>query len=511
MRRFLVFILIPLILNIVYSENSVYTTEWTYLTKGEIRNLSLMGNVIIFSSGEYEGFHDQYTENKIYAFDLHGKKLWEKECPYLIKKIQIEKNIYFSSGRYFYCYDPYFSELWHYSTNSDVKDFYVYDNEIFLFLEDGTIKFLTTDGEEKWERKVDSGIFLVFKLEDVYAGYYLQPYVYFLDSKGDTVWKYKTVENFEKIYVEDLDEDGEPEILTSYYKFLYATNKDGLIEWRFKADEYINDIYISDKIYAVAGKKLYILDERGNLEEEEEFEDQIKLVAVDDINNDSKKEILLGISKWDKNKQEWVDNYLYIGKKVLNTKGVIRNIVCIDSDNDGDKEVIIGADDIFFLKNNILEIKDSLNKKYDEYLTLYEKKDFDNAKREFLELKDEYKSFGFDTSKIDEVLTKIDKYENGYRLYNAGEKAFSEGNYNSAKINYQNARKYFEELGETNIVKDIDNKIKVCEENLKKETETPKPTPSIKEYIKGKFFILWIVIVVLLIVLIFAVKRRKRR
>ena len=510
MKRYLVLVLIILVLDTVYAER-VYDLEWTHITKGEVRNLSLMGNKIIFSSGEYEGFPDPYTENKIYAFSFTGKKLWEKEFPDLIKKIQIEKNIYFSSGRYFYCYDSSFTELWHYSTNSDIKDFYVYDNETFLFLEDGTIKFLDKNGKEKWERNIESGIFLVFECEGVYAAYYLQPYVYFLDSENNVVWKYKTVENLEKIYIEDLDEDGEPEILTTYYKFIYVTNKDGLIEWSFKADEYINDVYISDKIYAVAGKKLYILDKRGELEKEEEFEDQINLVIVEDIDNDGKNDILLGMSKWDKNKQEWTENYLYIEKKVQDTNGMIRCILCVDSDMDGDKEIILGTNDLFFLKNDILEIRESLNEKYEESLKLYEKKDFQNAKKEFLELKDEYNSFGFDTTKIDEILRKIDKYENGYRLYNAGEKAFYEGRYDSAKINYQNARKYFQELGETDIVNDIDNKIKLCEEEIAEETETPEPKPGIKEYITGKFFILWIVLIVILVVLVFIVKRRKKR
>ncbi|RLF94041.1 hypothetical protein DRN45_04110, partial [Thermococci archaeon] len=101
MKRYLVLVLIILVLDTVYAER-VYDLEWTHITKGEVRNLSLMGNKIIFSSGEYEGFSDPYTENKIYAFSFTGKKLWEKEFPDLIKKIQIEKNIYFSSGRYFY-------------------------------------------------------------------------------------------------------------------------------------------------------------------------------------------------------------------------------------------------------------------------------------------------------------------------------------------------------------------------------------------------------------------------
>jgi len=510
MKRYLVLVLIILVLNTVYAER-VYDLEWTYITKGEVRNLSLMGNKIIFSSGEYEGFPDQYTENKIYAFSFTGKKLWEKEFPDLINKIQVEKSIYFSSGRYFYCHDSYFSELWRYSTNSDIKDFYVYDNETFLFLEDGTIKFLDKKGKEKWERNIESGIFLVFECEGVYAGYYLQPYVYFLDSENNVVWKYKTVENLEKIYVEDLDEDGEPEILTTYYKFIYVTNKDGLIEWSFKADEYINDVYISDKIYAVAGKKLYILDKRGKLEKEEEFEDQINLVIIEDIDNNGKNEILLGMSKWDKNKQEWTENYLYIEKKVQDTNGIIRCALCVDSDMDGDKEIILGTNDLFFLKNDILEIRKSLNEKYEESLKLYEKKDFQNAKKEFLGLKDEYNSFGFDTTKIDEILKKIEKYENGYRLYNAGEKAFNEGRYDSAKINYQNARKYFQELEETEIVNDIDNKIKLCEEEIAEVTETPEPKSSIKDYITGKFFILWIILIIVLVALLFVVKRRKKR
>jgi len=510
MKRYLVLVLIILVLNTVYAER-VYDLEWTYITKGEVRNLSLMGNKIIFSSGEYEGFPDQYTENKIYAFSFTGKKLWEKEFPDLINKIQVEKSIYFSSGRYFYCHDSSFSELWRYSTNSDIKDFYVYDNETFLFLEDGTIKFLDKNGKEKWERNIESGIFLVFECEGVYAAYYLQPYVYFLDSKNNIVWKYKTVENLEKIYIEDLDEDGEPEILTTYYKFIYVTNKDGLIEWSFKADEYINDVYISDKIYAVAGKKLYILDKRGKLEKEEEFEDQINLVIIEDIDNNGKNEILLGMSKWDKNKQEWTENYLYIEKKVQDTNGIIRCVLCVDSDMDGDKEIILGTNDLFFLKNEILEIRKSLNEKYEESLKLYEKKDFQNAKKEFLGLKDEYNSFGFDTTKIDEILKKIEKYENGYRLYNAGEKAFNEGRYDSAKINYQNARKYFQELGETDIVNDIDNKIKLCEEEIAEVTETPEPKSSIKEYITGKFFILWIILIIVLVASLFVVKRRKKR
>jgi len=510
MKRYLVLVLIILVLNTVYAER-VYDLEWTYITKGEVRNLSLMGNKIIFSSGEYEGFPDQYTENKIYAFSFTGKKLWEKEFPDLINKIQVEKSIYFSSGRYFYCHDSYFSELWRYSTNSDIKDFYVYDNETFLFLEDGTIKFLDKKGKEKWERNIESGIFLVFECEGVYAGYYLQPYVYFLDSENNVVWKYKTVENLEKIYVEDLDEDGEPEILTTYYKFIYVTNKDGLIEWSFKADEYINDVYISDKIYAVAGKKLYILDKRGKLEKEEEFEDQINLVIIEDIDNNGKNEILLGMSKWDKNKQEWTENYLYIEKKVQDTNGIIRCALCVDSDMDGDKEIILGTNDLFFLKNDILEIRKSLNEKYEESLKLYEKKNFQDAKKEFSGLKDEYNNFGFDTTKIDEILKKIEKYENGYRLYNAGEKAFNEGRYDSAKINYQNARKYFQELGETDIVNDIDNKIKLCEEEIAEVTETPEPKPGIKDYITGKFFILWNILIIVLVALLFVVKRRKKR
>ena len=525
MKRYFILVLIILVLDTISAEK-IYDLEWTYITKGEVRNLSLMGNKIIFSSGEYEGFPDQYTENKIYAFTLSGTKLWEKEFPYLITKIQVEKNIYFSSGRYFYCYDSSFSELWKYSTNSDIKDFYVYDNETFLFLEDGTMKFLDKNGEEKWEREIESGIFLIFdrlhscpkcepekNLEEiyVYAGYYLQPYVYFLDPNGNTIWKYKTVENVEEAYIEDFDEDGEPEILTVYYKFIYVTNKDGLIEWSFKADEYINDVYIYDRIYVVAGKKLYILDKRGNLEKEKEFEDQVNLILAEDIDNDGKNEVLLGMSRWDKNKQEWVENYLYIGKKVQDTNGVIRCMLCVDSDKDGDKEIILGANDLFFLKNDILEIKAILDEKYGEYLVLYENKDFQNAKKEFLELKEEYTSFKFDTTKIDEILQKIEKYENGYRLYNAGDTAFNEEKYDSAKINYQNARKYFQELGETDIVNDIDNKIKLCEEEIAEETETPEPKPGIKDYITEKFFILWVVLVLGLVVLVIIVKRRKKR
>ncbi len=100
MKRYFILVLIILVLDTISAEK-IYDLEWTYITKGEVRNLSLMGNKILFSSGEYEGFLDQYTENKIYAFTLSGTKLWEKEFPYLITKIQVEKNIYFSSGRYF--------------------------------------------------------------------------------------------------------------------------------------------------------------------------------------------------------------------------------------------------------------------------------------------------------------------------------------------------------------------------------------------------------------------------
>jgi hypothetical protein len=513
MKRYFVLVLILFLLEPILAEE-VYDLEWTYITEGEVRNISLMGRTIIFSSGAYEGFPGEYTDNKIYAFTLSGEKLWEKEVSHLITTIQIGKNIYFSSGRYLYCYDSSFSEVWHYSTNAEITTFFLSGNEIYLILEDGTMKFLDECGEEKWERTIDSGIFLTYESGVAYAGYYLQPYIYFLDPTGTVVWTYKTVEHTEKLYVDDFDGDDEPEILTSYYKFIYLTNKHGLVEWSFRADEYINDVYIADKIYVIAGKNLYVLSKKGELEEEKEFEDQVTLVVPEDIDNNGEKEILLAMARWDKNTQEWTDHYLYIGKRVQDTRGAIRSILCIDSDMDGDKELILGANDLFFLKNDILEVRAVLSEQYEQTLIIYEQKEFQRAKEEFLILKEEYIDAALDTTSIDEMLSKIESYENGYKLYNAAEQALDEKNYTAAKTGYENARRYFEEVNDTAIISDIDNKIAFCEEKIAEETETPEPEPEmmdrLKEYLTGKFMVLWIGVITALIALIILMKRRKK-
>ncbi|MEA1993726.1 MAG: hypothetical protein U9N35_04945 [Euryarchaeota archaeon] len=526
MKKYLIPLLIMGFLSTISAE-TVYDQEWNYITDGEVRNLTLMGDTIIFSSGAYEESSGNYIKNTLYALTLTGTELWKKEFPDLIKKIQIEENIYFSAGRYLYCYSPSFSEQWHYSTNAEIEDFYLTDNQVYLFLADNTIKFLDENGNEKWERRIESGVFVDFnnlsycpKCEPkkneawiyAYAAYYLQPYIYFLDSNNDIVWKYKTVENAEEIYAEDFDKDGEIEILTSHYKFIYVTNKDGLVEWSFRADEYINDICISDKIYVAAGKKLYILDKMGEIEEEEEFDSQVKLVVPEDIDNDGEKEILLGMAKWDRDTQEWTENYLYVGrKKVQKTNGPIRDILAVDSDGDGDKEIVLGTDDLFFLKNNILEIKDGLNKKYENALSLYEKKDLQDAKKELLELKDEYSSYGFDTADINAILEKIEIYENGYKLYDSAEESFDNEDYASAKISYKNARKYFEELGNTEMLDGIDKRVQICEEKMaEKEEETPAPAGGVTKYFKGNFLIAWGLLAASVIVLILIIKRRKK-
>ncbi len=510
MKRYLVFIAILLSFSTVSAER-VYDMEWSYMTEGEVRNLCLMDNRIIFSSGAYKGFPNEYGKNVIHAFSLSGEKLWEEEFPDLIKTIQTKENIYFSSGRYFYCYSPSFSEQWHYSTNAEIRDFYVQDKKTFLFLEDDTITFLNENGRNIWERRIDSGVFLKFEYTGIYAGYYLQPYLYFLDTQGDITWKYKTAENVEYVHVEDLDEDGEPEILTSAYKYLTVTNKNGMEEWKFRADEYINDVYVSDNIYAVAGTTLYVLNRQGEIERKETGDDQIYLVKAEDIDGDGEKEVLLGCSQWSKEDQEWTEHYLSIGGKIVQkTNGRIRHVICVDTDGDGDKEIILGTNDLFFLKNNIVEIKEILQTEYEEAMVLYEKKDFEGAKNSFSDLKEQYTEYDLNTSEIEKMLQKIATYENGYKLYNAADAAFNKGAYESAKVNYQNARKYFEQVNDTAMLEEIEKKISLCEKEITMKTTTPPPEPAIMDYFRGMFLYLWIAVAGVLIVLILILIRRRR-
>lgn len=205
-----------------------------------------------------------------------------------------------------------------------------------------------------------------------------------LDYQG--LDKGSTIEFKSRVYdlcVEDIDKDGKKEIVIGS-----ANGRVYILKWDIKQDKIVWDYTTNGPVHYVHATDLngdgdieiiamsrwrdvdetkaeiYVLDNNGKLEWNYEIEDGIfpsagKTVDVADLDNDDKKEIVIGTYK------HGVDVLDWNGKLKLNfpTERLVNVIYTSDLDNDGDISILVGARPYFYVvdKDGRLEWKTPVN------------------------------------------------------------------------------------------------------------------------------------------------------
>jgi len=239
--------------------------------------------------------------------------------------------------------------------------------EVICGLEDGAIYLLNSEGSQKWKfiflphiGKPSVATIFTADLnmdgrEEIIAG--LTNWLYFaLKSDGNTLWKSEAIWPATVGCAADVDGDGKVEVLAGTKLNLSLINPDGSVRWRFSGgrDHYspfgkgrVLDVYVGDIdedgeveiLCACSDGYLYALNAMGRLKWKYNVGEEAIRVSAADINGDGKMEVIVGSTNFN------IYSLRSDGEKIWrkNLKDVIRDINLNDVDGDGKVEVISGC------------------------------------------------------------------------------------------------------------------------------------------------------------------------
>jgi hypothetical protein len=234
--------------------------------------------------------------------------------------------------------------------------------EIILGGEGKGVIALNGENDVKWKTELDNPVYFV-KVADVdndgnpdivalTNNYGISATVYVLDRDGNVVWNHSIEEgiyqaSMNSIFMEDIDDDNDLEILVATYKKgLIVLDHDGNEVWDYKTDRLVTSVLVSElndddeqEIIFGSNPYLYILDKNGDLKSKIDINDSARTILVSDLENDGVKEIIIGTNNLvrviggdGKKKGEWS-----FGRGINAV-----SIRAADLDNDDKEEIIAG-------------------------------------------------------------------------------------------------------------------------------------------------------------------------
>lgn len=188
------------------------------------------------------------------------------------------------------------------------------------------------------------------------------------NSRGEEIWELspKSGSDVTSIYIGDINNDGVNEIIVgvgteSMRNYLFAFTPQGDIVWstivsgsvQVIAAEDIDDDGIKEILVGAYGRwtmystpaSMQIFDSTGKQELVYPTQGGVASIAVEDINSDGAKEIIVGTYK-----SLMVLDNRGVNLWTYSTGGLIRRIHVLDLDNDSTKEIILGSSDIYVLR-----------------------------------------------------------------------------------------------------------------------------------------------------------------
>ena len=354
-------------------------------------------------------------------------------------------------------------------------------------------------------------------------------YVHVLDSDGIEEWKSRTDYRCKVIslFVDDLDNDGSKELIVGASSRttgkLFVINENGGWEWVRPVNGEIHALYAAD-LYKSGFKEIIagtvgrygilnypgyiqVFNSSGSEVWKYKTEKGILSLSVDDIDNDGWNEILVGC-------QEYfyaLDNY---GKEEGNstTGGRIRAILATDLEKDGDREIILGSNDVYVLDGNFK--RKWINKVGTEVYDL-DVADLDGdgnvevivaSDKLYILDKDGKERWQYSTKMSVRSVCTDDLNSDGYqelivgsadknvyvfqsktyvkrldarRYYTRANEFYLSGNYTEAKKNAEDAKRIYSELGDSKGIKECEELLENIENS---ENQIIKEKESAREY-----------------------------
>lgn len=176
-----------------------------------------------------------------------------------------------------------------------------------------------------------------------------------LTSEGERIFRYSTTNSVTRIAVDDLDKDGIKEMLFSSSEIrthtIYLMDKESKILWQKKlGGSYYPSLFMGDidgdgvsDIVLGGGKYVSAYDPEGNQKWKYRVDGEVTDMDVGDIDGDGAPDIVVAASNAyavdNKGQEKWK----------FQTAGRVADIKIDDLDNDGQAEIIVGADQAYIL------------------------------------------------------------------------------------------------------------------------------------------------------------------
>ena len=229
--------------------------KWAFKTNGYIRsspNISYNGSSIIFGS------NDGY----VYSVNVDGELEWRFYTGEIVSSspaIGADGHIYVGSGNKLLALNPNGTIYWSFKTNGWIGASPVINQtsgNIYIGSWDGGFYSLTADGKLEWKvqtgGRIHSSAAISFD-QTLYVGS-VDEYLYAISQDGEIKWKFHAegcqdcICHIEPPQHPNCNEiESSPAIdldgtiyVGSHDNFLYAINPDGMLKWKFKANDWIN-------------------------------------------------------------------------------------------------------------------------------------------------------------------------------------------------------------------------------------------------------------------------------
>jgi len=407
-KRILILLLLIVLINLVDAELESYLTlEWIYSTRAGITGIyiaDLEGDGIMeIIAGSYDGY--------FYLIDEKGnlKFKYYAYCPiYSVNAADIDNDgimeIIAGSCRPIHIVGPDGIVISKIVTQDAIKSMYIgdLDDDGYkdIMVASGSIRnhkvyIFDRNSRTLFQKGIQGAYPKVLAIDDlnndrineVIIG---STYLYVFDKKGDKKWTFHTEGEVSSLAINDLEGDGEKELIVGSYPNLYVLNVKGKLKWKYKTGGMVESVQITDldddgEPEIIAGSdRIYVFDKNGSLLWDYNPGSEVHKVDAGDLNMDGSKEVIAGSDKI----------------HILSKEGILqleyqpyRSVVdleVVDLENDGKNELVIGCLDhnIYVLTSREIYLKkrqvDSLfNKAKDSYNS----GDYENAKKHIEEAK----------------------------------------------------------------------------------------------------------------------------
>lgn len=288
------------------------------------------------------------------------------------------------------------------------------------------------------------------------------------NENGTLKWEKRLKDGIRSVKVDDIDKDGNYEIIAGSFTIAYALDKNGNITWNYTTGGYVYSIGIAnvdkEKFLVIGSNDVFVFDSKLKLKWKYNTGDETYVMKIADLENDKKDEIFVGADKL----------YLFDAKegKLLfesNYFSGVKGIFYEDLENDNYMETIIGALDaniyVFETKtyakkqeaaSYLKKAQNFLNYQNYENASLYAEK----AKKIYSELKDNtgVKNSENLIAKINNERNKKDEKKKLADLYfNNSKNHFLANNFKFAQINANKAKALYLELGDKTLAEKSDS------------------------------------------------------